>query len=217
MNASASLVWFRQDLRLHENPALLAAFQRGGPIVPVFVWSPEEEGAWPPGSASRWWLHHSLTSLCQQLHSLGSNLIVRRGDSLTELQRLGDECHADAVFWNRRYEPAIVQRDTTIKSTLRQRGWTVQSFNAQLLFEPTQLRTRGGQPFRVFTPFWKACLAQSEPSEPEATPNRLPGPHLWPKNVSVDDLQLLLLRLELRQSSVVVIGQVQVGIIAPAI
>jgi deoxyribodipyrimidine photo-lyase len=191
MTMQTSLIWFRHDLRLHDNSALLEAVRRGGAVVPVFVWSPQEEDRWPPGSASRWWLHHSLSSLCQQLRSLRSNLIIRRGDSLAELQRLGEECGADAVFWNRRYEPAAVQRDTAIKSALRQRGWTAQSFNAQLLFEPTQLRTRGGQPFQVFTPFWKACLAQPEPSEPEPTPGRLPAPSRWPHSESLENLQLL--------------------------
>ena len=187
----SSLVWFRHDLRLDDNPALLAAIERGESMVPVFVWSPEEEGKWPPGSASRWWLHHSLTSLRQQLRSLGSDLVIRRGNTLAELQRLGEECRADAVFWNRRYEPAIVERDTALKSALRQRGWTVQSFNGQLLFEPTQLQTRGGQPFQVFTPFWKACLAHSEPNEPEPAPDRLPAPKTWPQSVQLEALRLL--------------------------
>ena len=187
----STLVLFRHDLRLDDNPALLAAIERGGSIVPVFVWSPEEEGKWQPGSASRWWLHHSLASLCQQLRSLGSNLVVRRGNTFTELQRVGEECGADALFWNRRHEPAIVERDTTLKLALRERGWTVQSFNGQLLFEPTQLRTRGGQPFQVFTPFWKACLAHSEPNEPQPAPGRLPAPKAWPQSEPLEALRLL--------------------------
>jgi deoxyribodipyrimidine photo-lyase len=186
-----SLVWFRHDLRLHDNPALLAAVQRGGPVVPVYIWAPDEEGHWPPGSASRWWLHQSLTSLCQQLRALGSDLIVRRGDSLVELMLLGEDCGAKTLYWNRLYEPAAVQRDAEIKSALRLAGWNVQSFNGQLLFEPASLRTRGGQPFQVFTPFWKACLAQAELAEPEAAPTRLSAPNAWPDSIALESLGLL--------------------------
>lgn len=191
MSESASLVWFRHDLRLHDNPALSAAVERGGPIVPVYIWAPEEEEKWPPGSASRWWLHHSLTSLRRQLRALGSDLIVRRGGSLVQLMLLGEECGAEAVFWNRRYEPSTVQRDTTIKSAVRQHGWCVHSFNAQLLFEPTQVHTRENKPFQVFTPFWKACLAQTEPHKPEAAPSSLPAPSAWPPSLPLESLQLL--------------------------
>jgi deoxyribodipyrimidine photo-lyase len=190
MQASTSLVWFHRDLRLHDNPALRAAVDRGGPVVPMFVWSPEEEGQWPPGSASRWWLHQSLTSLCQQLRAIGSQLVIRRGDSRAELLRVGDACNAGAVFWNRRYEPALAARDAVIETALRQRGWTVQGFNGQLLFEPAQVRTRDGNPFRVFTPFWKACRSQPQPCPPHAAPVRLPAPRVWPRSMALARLQL---------------------------
>src|SRR4051812_11485940 len=97
-----TLVCFRQDLRLDDNTALLAAMQRGGPIVPVFVWAPEEEGEWPPGSASRWWLHQSLVALERSLHLLGSRLILRRGPTRESLEDLVQETGATAVYWNRR-------------------------------------------------------------------------------------------------------------------
>ena len=71
------IVWFRQDLRLADNPALDAAVNRGGPVLPVFIWSPDEEGDWPPGGASQWWLHQSLTALEGSLRARGSRLILR--------------------------------------------------------------------------------------------------------------------------------------------
>src|ERR1035437_970602 len=100
-----AIVWLRQDLRLADNPALQAACRRGGPVVPAFVWAPGEEGAWRPGSASRWWLHQSLVQLAKDFHVAGPELLIRRGSSLTELQAVAKETGAKAVFWNRRYEP----------------------------------------------------------------------------------------------------------------
>jgi len=98
----SSLVWFRQDLRLADNPALLAALRRGGPIIPVFIWASDEEGPWPPGAACRWWLHQSLSVLDASLRRLGSRLIIRRGPTLETLRLLLDQTGSAAVFWNRR-------------------------------------------------------------------------------------------------------------------
>lgn len=190
MTASVSLVWFRHDLRLADNPALQAAVQRGGPIIPVYIWAPEDEGAWSPGAASRWWLHQSLTSLDTRLTKYSSRLVIRRGDSLSTLQALIRETDAQAVFWNRRYDPSIVVRDTTIKSTFRATRIHVESFNTALLFDPTTLRNRTGQPFQVFTPFWKTCLSLPEPSAPLTDPSRLSAPVQWPDSLPLASLQL---------------------------
>src|SRR5271156_3402778 len=106
--ASGSLLWFRQDLRLADNPALLAAIRRGGPVVPVFIWAPEEEGRWPPGAASRWWLHQSLAELDRARRQRGSRLTTRRGPTLAATRELTDQTGATAVSWNRRYEPSAI-------------------------------------------------------------------------------------------------------------
>src|SRR5512139_2751803 len=108
---TTALVWFRLDLRLADNPALAAASARCNRIVPVFIWAPEEEGDWPPGAASRWWLHQSLQSLDSGLRRRGARLILRRGPSLDALRSLALESGAEGVFWNRRYEPALAERD----------------------------------------------------------------------------------------------------------
>ncbi len=84
-----AIVWLRQDLRLADNPALQAACRRGGPVVPVFVWAPEEESGWSPGSASRWWLHQSLARLAEDFRAAGTELLIRRGSSLAELLKRG--------------------------------------------------------------------------------------------------------------------------------
>ena len=117
-----TLVWFRQDLRLSDNPALAAAVGRGSPVIPVFVWAPEEEGSWRPGSASQWWLDRSLAALGAELEKRGSHLVIRRGPTGAVLNDLLAESGASAVFWNRRYEPAAVARDRELKSRLSEHG-----------------------------------------------------------------------------------------------
>lgn len=187
---SATLVWFRQDLRWEDQPALHAAARRGHPVIPVFIWAPEEAGAWPPGGASRWWLHQSLLALDVGLRRLGSRLILRRGPSLTTLQELARNTGADAVYWNRRYEPAIVARDRLLKETLDAQGVEAQSWSASLLFEPWVIHNRSGGPFQVFTPFWKHCLRQSEPPPPLPAPATLPAPEKWPASLPLAALEL---------------------------
>jgi deoxyribodipyrimidine photo-lyase len=184
------LVWFRQDLRLSDNPALAAAVERGFSVIPVYVWAPEEEGAWPPGAASKWWLSRSLASLGAELEKRGSRLVVRRGPSAEALNRLVAENGASGVVWNRRYEPAAVARDSAVKSGLREKGLLAESFNGSLLFEPWTIRNQSGNPFRVFTAFWRTCLAtRVGPAAPDA-PKRLPSPEHWPDPLELADLKL---------------------------
>lgn len=185
-----TLIWFRLDLRLPDNPALLAATKRGGAVVPVFIWSPDEEGDWQPGGASKWWLHQSLASLNNELRELGSRLIIRRGPTLATLRAIAKETNADAVFWNRRYEPAVIARDAKIKDALRGDGLEAESFNGALLNEPWTIQNQSGKPFQVFTPFWKNCLTQPDPAEPLPAPKQLAAPTKWPKSSALDELEL---------------------------
>jgi deoxyribodipyrimidine photo-lyase len=185
------LVWFRLDLRLDDNPALLAAMQTRAPVIPVFIWAPEEEEPWPPGAASRWWLHQSLKALGGDFASKGSRLILRKGATLETLRALALETGARAIFWNRRYEPAVIARDALVKNALCEAGLAAQSFNAGLLFEPwTVLQKSTSQPFQVFSAFWKACLNQPGPPSPSGKPKALSIPSRWPATVALDDLQL---------------------------
>jgi deoxyribodipyrimidine photo-lyase len=188
MNA---ILWFRLDLRLADNPALQAALRHGGGVIPVFIWAPKEESPWEPGAASRWWLHHSLAELSCRLESLGSRLILRRGPAVATLRELARQYKATAIFWNRRYEPAVIARDHIVKQTLREAGLKTESFNGALLHEPWTIENQSGKPFQVFTPFWKKCLTQAEPSSPVAAPKRLPAPPSWPKSLHLDELNFL--------------------------
>jgi deoxyribodipyrimidine photo-lyase len=188
----STLVWFRQDLRVADNPALSAALEWGAPVVPVFIFAPEEEGVWAPGAASRWWLHQSLARLDADLRRLGSRLIARRApDSLAELLKLARECDASRVLWNRRYEPAIIERDQSIKAALREAALEVRSYNGALLNEPWEIKNQAGNPFRIFTAYWRHVQSLSEPQVPLATPARLPSPRTWPRSQGIDGWGLL--------------------------
>ena len=190
MSGVPALLWFRQDLRLSDNPAMAAALERRSPTIPVFIWAPEEEGAWPPGAASRWWLRRSLAKLSADLEDRGSRLIVRRGPTARTLSHLVAESGATAVFWNRRYEPAAVARDGQLESVLRSKGLLAESFNGSLLFEPWTILNQSGQPFRIFTAFWRACLAKQTPPPSRNAPKRLPPPEAWPHSLDLSELGL---------------------------
>lgn len=191
MSASPVLVWFRLDLRVEDNTALLAAAERRAPVIPLFIWAPEEENPWPPGAASRWWLHQSLKSLQRSLVSRGSRLVLRLGPTLDALKALVAETGAEAIFWNRRYEPAVVARDATIKASLLEQGTDARSFNASLLFEPWTIRAKGTQrPFQMFSAFWKACLNQPDPDAPSSVRGPLTAPGSWPHSLPLRDLRL---------------------------
>jgi len=188
--AATTIVWFRHDLRIDDNPALAAAAGRGK-VVPVFVWAPEEEAPWAPGAASRWWLHRSLEKLAAALAKAGAPLVIRHGGSLDTLRKLAREVGATHVTWNRRYEPAIVKRDTAIKQALAADGLTVESFNGGLLYEPAHVATKEGRPYQVFTPFWRALLARDEPATPMAAPKKLVPATPPTAGLAIDDLDLL--------------------------
>ena len=189
-NGAPALVWFRLDLRLRDNPALLAA-AADHPIIPVYIFSPQEEEAAAPGGASRWWLHHSLASLDASFRAKGGRLIIRQGNALRVLEELLAQTKACGVYWNRRYEPAITSRDETIKETLKSRGFLASSSNSALLFEPWDIRTNAGTPYTVFTPFWRSCLAQTPPRAPTPAPKALHFAATWPTSDKLEDLKLL--------------------------
>ena len=190
MSAPSTIVWFRHDLRVVDQPALAAAVARGGPVIPVFIWAPEEEKPWAPGEASMWWLHHSLERLNATLERKGSRLLLRRGPTLDVLEELVRKTGADAVYWNRRCEPNVIARDKRVKKALKRSGLEVRCFNGSLLFEPRDVQTKQGGPFKVFTPFWRACCRLEEPPEPLGTPRKLPSPARWPSSLPLAKLDL---------------------------
>ncbi len=191
MNKHISIWWVRRDLRLDDNPALDAALTAGGAVLPVYIWTPEEESPWQLGGATRWWLHHSLAALGGQLRERGSRLIVRRGPSLETLQGIIQETGTTSVYWSASVEPALQARDKSVAAELTKIGVKTNALPSGLLVDPATLLNNAGQPFQVFTPFWKACLKRPEPPLPLPAPSKLPAPENWPASESLDSLGLL--------------------------
>lgn len=186
-----SIVWFRDDLRLADNPALRAAIDRGGPIVALYVLDEESPGIRALGAAARWWLHHSLASLDARLRERGSALVLRRGPASAVLREIVADTAPAAVFWNRRYSEPEREIDAGVKSSLREAGIEVASFAASLLYEPWEVRTGSGTHYSVFSPFWRACLARPAPRAPLPEPREIPGPARAPASDDLDDWALL--------------------------
>jgi deoxyribodipyrimidine photo-lyase len=186
-----SIVWLRDDLRFADNPALVAAVHRGAPVIVVYILDEESRGIRTLGGASRWWLHHSLDALAHSLGALDGQLLLRRGSAAVEIPRLVSETDAAAVYWNRRYG-ASREIDADLKVALRAHGVEVSSFHANLLFEPWTVTTGTGDPFRVFTPFWRACLELPGPRAPLPAPLALTAPASpAPTSDALDDWHLL--------------------------
>ncbi|MEQ8745539.1 deoxyribodipyrimidine photo-lyase [Pyruvatibacter sp.] len=191
MPADPIIVWFRQDLRIADNPALVAAVDAGAPVLPVYVLDDATSSDWRMGGASRWWLHHALASLADDLKGINSTLILRQGNSSDVLDQLIDETGAQSVFWNRCYEPDAISRDKALKAGLLDRGIEARSFNASLLFEPWTIETKTGGPYRVFSPFWRACMGKTAGLEHAyAKPKNLQAPASWPASDTLSDWSL---------------------------
>ncbi|MCG6887846.1 MAG: DNA photolyase family protein [Proteobacteria bacterium] len=188
---SAAILWFRRDLRVSDNPALQALLQDGYLPVPVFIHD-EPDPDWPLGSASAWWLHHSLVALKKSLQKLGSDLLILGGDSQQQLSQLIRQTGAEAVYWNRCYEPAFVKRDEALRKQLKSQGISVCSYSANLLREPWQNLKKDDTPYRVFTPFWKSLHKTGPSRDVVTTPDRCPALEgKLPKSPPIESLGLL--------------------------
>jgi deoxyribodipyrimidine photo-lyase len=149
-----ALVWFRQDLRLSDNPAFIEACSQHQVVIPLYIYDKKTSVL---GEAQAWWLHHSLSSLNCSLKQLGLSLILRRGEPLEIILDLLKTAPVSAVFWNRCYEPKAIARDKKIKATLLNQGIEVLSSNGSLLHEPWTIKNKNGGYFKVFTPYWRHC------------------------------------------------------------
>ena len=165
------LFWFRRDLRLMDNPALLTASQQGR-VLPIFIFDDDGcAGDSAMGAASRCWLHHSLAELNR---SLGGKLQLFVGEATDVINGLIEQLSIEQIYWNRCYEPWQVERDRKLKAALIEKGLTVQTFNGALLWEPWTVFKKDKTPYKVFTPFFKrGCMAADAPRRPLAAPDAL--------------------------------------------
>ncbi|MBX3480147.1 MAG: deoxyribodipyrimidine photo-lyase [Caulobacter sp.] len=177
-------MWFRQDLRLADNPALAEA--AAGPVIPVFILD-ETEAVRQRGGASLWWLDKSLRALARDLEARGSKLILRRGEAAKIVRELVEETGAGAVCWNRLYDGAVIDRDKSLKAGLKADGVDCRSFNAALLNEPWEIASGSGTPYRVYTPYWRAARERIGSISTTPAPDRLEAPGSWPGSDDLDD------------------------------
>lgn len=182
-----AVLWFRQDLRLSDNPAL-AAIDAGRPLIPLYVL--DDETGRRSGAAARWWLNKSLAALDGDLRARGSRLILRRGPAAHEVLKLVEETGAKGVFWNRLYDPAQVARDKAIKIKLAADHVEVRSFNSALMNEPWEVLNGDGAPYKVFTPYWRAARTRLGNHRATTAPKQLTPPSQWPVSLPLDDLGL---------------------------
>ena len=161
------IMWFRQDLRISDNPALLLAIENGV-VMPIYIFEEQVGDNRKIGSASKWWLHHSLKSLNQ---SLDNKLNFYCGDAKEILENLVTDFEIAGIFWNRCYEPLRIQKDREIKSIFKQKNIIVQSFNGSLLWEPHEVLKSDKTPYKVFTPYYRrGCLQKTAPRKPLSKP-----------------------------------------------
>ncbi len=188
---SPIIVWFQQDLRIYDNPALYEAAQTGRPVIPVYILDEEAAGDWRPGAASRWWLHHSLRALQKSLKKKNANLLVFKGGAIAQLSRLFKETRAGALYWNRCYEPWRQALEKDVLKWCGENNIETANFNAGLIREPWTVKKDDGAPYKVFTPFYKAGIALREPPEPLPEPDQLNPPSQLDAGVTIDELGLL--------------------------
>jgi deoxyribodipyrimidine photo-lyase len=174
MAGAPIIVWFRADLRLHDHAALSAAAATGAPLVPVYVHDEETPGRGMRGGASRWWLHESLKCLDADFRKLGSSLVYARGPALEVLCDLARETGAGAIFWSRGYEPGAMKLERKLHGALEGAGVRCRRFSGPLLFEPEDIKTSAGDPYRAFAPFCKACLNEAAAGAGLKAPVALP-------------------------------------------
>ncbi len=174
MTHKSVLVWFRNDLRISDNPALGAALASGKPVLGAYIHE-ADPGLRRPGGASMWWLHKSLNALALSLGDMGIPLRVLQGHASELVAQMVQEDAVGVVYWNRRYDLAGRTIDAQIKSALRGRDVAAHSFNAALLVEPWDLLTAQDKPYAVFTPFWNA-LRKAVIARPGPVPAARPAP-----------------------------------------
>jgi len=171
--AAPIIVWFRDDLRISDNPALSEAIESGRTLLCVYVLDEESDGIRPLGGAARWWLAGSLRALMQSIAGRGGSLILRRGKAIDIIPSLARQVGATAVHWNRRYDAAGAAIDDAVTAALASRNVAARTFQASLLYEPLSIRTSAGTPYSMFTPFWRQARSLDLPRQPLPPPARI--------------------------------------------
>jgi deoxyribodipyrimidine photo-lyase len=172
---TTSICWFRNDLRLRDQTALKAAAQGADRLVCLYIWDPKADGDWAPGPVQRAWLAASLEALRDALEEKGQKLILRSGATAKVLKEIAEAVGAQKIYVQHRIEPAAVELEAQVAKALKAAGIELVVTPGDLLFPPDEVQSKKGGKIKVFTPFWKACCALSQPAKPTMTP-QLPPP-----------------------------------------
>ena len=192
MSETVTLYWIRRDFRLQDNAALAAAIERGDPILPVYLLETSKDASWPMGGASKWWLHRALEEAAAGWREREGQLLIRStADPLDTLLEIAKATNAKRVVWNRRYEPEERECDATVKRGLRDAGIEADSYQNALLVEPHTIGTGEGKPYKVYTPFWKACQKRELPQPVKVPMNNLKVYQGQIKSDAIPSLELL--------------------------
>jgi deoxyribodipyrimidine photo-lyase len=186
---AAVVTWLRDDLRLDDNSALYNAVATGLPVAVVYVWSPSDLGGEALGGAAKWWLENALADLDFQLRKHGSQLVVLSGPVEESLRGVMDACGAKDIFWNRRYFPIAAALDANLERKFAADGYGVHASAASLLREPEAVM-HGGNPYKVFTPYYNAAQKLPVRQMSPALPDAIKKPAHLPKGVTLDSLEL---------------------------
>lgn len=188
---SVVIVWFRSDLRLKDNGALNAAIKIGLPILPLYIDYEDQKKDWKTQGASAWWLHQALESLQKNLNFFSSRLILAKGDPLAYFETLSQNWSIKAIYTGRRYEPFEQKLEASISKALNTKGIPLRLFNNGLLHEPDSIQNKAGEPFQVFTPFWKHSLSLPKDAPHTEDLKALKPLATWPTSLHLEDLKLL--------------------------
>ncbi len=185
-----TILLFTRDLRLKDHRPLIAAIKRGAPLIPLYVLDTTTPDIEKPGAASRWWLHHSLEKLSEQLEQKNARLILRSGPTADVVTELAKDVDAGAIYFHHSVLPGHDALESDIAANAKKAGIDCRRFKGELLFDPADIRTGSDGPYKVFTPFWRNCMDSPPPSKADAAPKSIPAPGSWPKSEKLKDWQL---------------------------
>lgn len=186
---TGTIVLFNHNLRLHDNVPLYTAAAKG-PVIPIYIFDDNQQNEWLPGGASKWWLHQSLNALAEDLASIGSRLIIQKGNSYLSLKNLIQQTGFKDIYFEHSILPDAIIPEERLNKLCKRFGGEARRFRGQTLFHPSQINTNDKKPYRVFTPFWNSCLKHEAIPTPLPIP-QLQGPKKWPESLKVKDLELL--------------------------
>lgn len=190
-----TIVWFRRDLRLSDHLPLTAAIKKhketGAAILPLYVLDNHSPNITNYGSASLWWLHHSLDCLSKSLKKKGAKLLLRSGPAVDVIRELIGELNVENIYFHHSVLPGEGDLETELAEICEEKQIECKRFKGELLFTPKDIKTGGNTPYKVFTPFWRACLEQSQPTKPIPAPKTIPDPKQLPKSETLASWQLL--------------------------